>query len=112
MYEPTLRAVNQRDFGYLFVFILGAIIGLALFVRVLQFLLDKAPGATLAVMTGLMAGSLRALWPWQGEERELLVVGESAVSTFIAGGVGVAVVVVLLVGERLWPPRVNRPSLE
>ena len=112
MYEPTLRAVNQRDFGYLFVFILGAIIGLALFVRVLQFLLDKAPGATLAVMTGLMAGSLRALWPWQGEGRELLVVGESAVSTFIAGGVGVAVVVVLLVGERLWPPRVNPLSLE
>ncbi|MFT6973607.1 MAG: putative membrane protein [Pontimonas sp.] len=111
MYEPTLRAVNQQDLVYLSVFILGAIIGLALFVRVLQFLLDKAPGATLAVMTGLMAGSLRALWPWQGEGRELLVVGESAVSTFVAGGVGVTIVALLLLGERLWQPRVNPPNL-
>ena len=30
----------------------------------------------LAIMTGLMAGSLRALWPWQSEDRELLAVVE------------------------------------
>jgi putative membrane protein len=39
---------------------------------VLQWLLTMRRRATLAVMTGLMVGSLRALWPWQDEDRGLL----------------------------------------
>ncbi|MDD7944592.1 DUF368 domain-containing protein [Microbacterium sp. NE2HP2] len=65
MYAPTLAAVNERDFLYLGVFILGAMIGLGLFVSVLQWLLVHRRRIMLATMTGLMIGSLRALWPWQ-----------------------------------------------
>ncbi len=67
MYAPTLAAVNERDFLYLGVFILGAMIGLGLFVSVLQWLLEHRRRVMLATMTGLMIGSLRALWPWQDE---------------------------------------------
>lgn len=71
MYAPTLSAVNERDFGYLGTFVLGAILGLAGFVWLLQWLLSNYRKPTLVVMTGLMIGSLRALWPWQSESGEL-----------------------------------------
>lgn len=62
MYEPTLRALNSLDLGYIALFAVGAVTGLALFVQVLLWLLSKHRRVTLALMTGLMAGSLRALW--------------------------------------------------
>jgi len=65
LYAPTIAAVNDLDFGYLSVFVLGAIVGLALFSTVLRWLLVNQRRITLVVMTGLMLGSLRALWPWQ-----------------------------------------------
>ena len=64
-YAPTIAAVNDLDFGYLSVFVLGASVGLALFSTVLRWLLVNQRRITLVVMTGLMLGSLRALWPWQ-----------------------------------------------
>ena len=72
VYEPTISAVNDRDLAYVAVFGAGALTGLALFVTVLQWLLSARRRATLAVMTGLMVGSLRALWPWQDDDRGLL----------------------------------------
>ena len=100
MYEPTLSAVNDRDFAYLGVFVLGAIFGLGIFVTALQWLLANYSRITLAVMTGLMLGSLRALWPWQGDgggllapEGDVLVVGGLALGGFL-------LVVLLIAVER------------
>lgn len=111
VYQPTLQAVNERDAAYLGVFALGAIIGLASFVRVLQWLLENKRIATLVVMTGLMLGSLRALWPWQGEGRELLPPepGSGSIWLWVAAG-ALAVVVVLLV-ERIAQSRVKDRSI-
>ncbi|GAB3107093.1 DUF368 domain-containing protein [Janibacter alkaliphilus] len=65
LYTATLDAVDSRDLGYIAVFGLGAIVGLASFVKILDWLLTTHRRTTLLVMTGLMLGSLRALWPWQ-----------------------------------------------
>lgn len=65
LYAPTLSALNDRDFLYIGVFIVGAVLGLGAFIPLLQRMLRTRRAATLAVMTGLMVGSLRALWPWQ-----------------------------------------------
>lgn len=65
MYEPTLAAVSNRDVGYLALFVTGAIIGLASIVRLLGYLLRVRRRAVLLAATGLILGSLRALWPWQ-----------------------------------------------
>jgi putative membrane protein len=92
LYEPTIQAVNDRNLGYLGVFALGAIVGLGSFVVVLQWLLTHRQRITLLVMTGLMAGSLRALWPWQTDQRELLAIGSNGVE--VAGWVAVGLVVV------------------
>ena len=64
-YAPTIAAVNDLDLGYLSVFVLGAIVGLAMFSTALRWFLVNQRRITLVVMTGLMVGSLRALWPWQ-----------------------------------------------
>ncbi|HUG48566.1 MAG TPA: DUF368 domain-containing protein, partial [Candidatus Limnocylindria bacterium] len=34
--------------------------------------LEHRHALTMSVLTGLMIGSVRALWPWQTEERDLL----------------------------------------
>lgn len=96
LYEPALAAVNDRDLGYLAWFILGLTIGLALFVKVLQWLLEHRHGATLAVLTGLMAGSMRALWPWQDDERALLAPGDHLGGVVLLFVLGAAAVLVAL----------------
>ncbi len=47
------------------VFCAGCGTGLAGFSRALSFLLKKYYNVTLAVLTGLMTGSLRKIWPWK-----------------------------------------------
>jgi putative membrane protein len=72
MYGPTIAAVNNRDLGYLGLFVIGAIIGLLSFALVMKWFLDNYRALTLSLMIGLMIGSLRALWPWQDQAREPL----------------------------------------
>ena len=48
----------------LVVFMLGALVGLAVVSRALTWLLQRAHGVTLAALSGLMLGSLRRLWPF------------------------------------------------
>jgi len=99
LYAPTLVAVNERNFAYIGAFLVGAIIGLSAFVSLLEWLLEHRRAVTLAVMTGLMAGSLRALWPWQSDDG-LLAPNDhvGAVSGLFA--LGLALVSALLVMER------------
>ncbi|WP_244231164.1 DUF368 domain-containing protein [Saccharomonospora piscinae] len=99
LYQSTLTAVNDRDLGYLGLFALGALVGLASIVKLLQWLLTRWHRMTLVVLTGLMAGSLRALWPWQDDDRNLLAPGEHVGTAAALAGLGVVVVVVALVSE-------------
>ncbi len=46
------------------VFLVGAVIGLALFSSFLNWLLDRHEQTVLAGLLGLMIGSIRVLWPW------------------------------------------------
>jgi putative membrane protein len=72
LYVPTSEAVRDLDLAYIGVFVLGAAVGLAVIVKGLQWLLEHRHRITLAAMTGLIVGALRALWPWQTDDRELL----------------------------------------
>lgn len=81
IYEPTIDALRAAmgleapAVGYVAVFILGAMVGLGVFSKILDWLLEHYHDRTMAALVGLMAGSLRALWPWQpweSHERVLL----------------------------------------
>jgi putative membrane protein len=100
MYAPTVTAVNDRDLVYLTLFALGAVLGLAAFVGILRWLLENRARLTLVVITGLMIGSLRALWPWQADGRELLAPTEQVGVAVLLALAGVAIVAGLLVVER------------
>ena len=105
IYAPTLAAVNDRDFGYLGTFVLGAIIGLASFVSLLQWLLANKLKMTMVVMTGLMVGSLRALWPWQSETGAVLAPETGFGIELLMFGVGSMIVLALIVIERRMSPK-------
>ncbi|MGW8527781.1 MULTISPECIES: DUF368 domain-containing protein [Nocardiopsidaceae] len=99
LYEPTISAVGDLDIAYLAVFALGMLTGLSLFVKLLQHLLENFHHMTLVVLTGLMAGSLRALWPWQTESREVVTPTDVPVTVvFIVAGF--VIVTAAIVWER------------
>ncbi len=64
MYPAVLGAVSSRDLPALVVFGLGCVLGLALFSQVLHWALAEHYDTVMAVLIGLMLGSLRVLWPW------------------------------------------------
>jgi len=99
LYAPTIAAVNDRDLGYLGLFVLGALIGLFSFALFMRWLLVNYRVLTLSLMIGLMIGSLRALWPWQTESRELLAPSD-AMGPVVAAIVGFGVVAVIILVER------------
>ena len=50
------------------IFIVGCVIGILIFTKILRVLLDRYYELTLCTLCGFMAGSLRSLWPWTAEE--------------------------------------------
>ena len=64
-YQFVLEAVNNRDFWVLSLVAAGACVGLALFSRLLGWLFKTYHDVTVAILAGLMLGSLRKVWPWK-----------------------------------------------
>ena len=65
LYPTVLMAVKQLDLGVLWVFAAGCICGLLAFSRFLRFALECWRDLTLALLTGIMFGSLNKVWPWK-----------------------------------------------
>ncbi|MYF43557.1 MAG: DUF368 domain-containing protein, partial [Acidimicrobiaceae bacterium] len=64
MYGAVINVVTDLRYLEAAVFLAGAAVGLGLFSTVLGRLLDQARDPVMAVLVGLMFGSLRVLWPW------------------------------------------------
>jgi len=64
-YTTVAAAVHDRDLATLVIFLAGIGIGAATFVPFLRWVLHHQHDVTMAALTGMMAGSLRALWPWK-----------------------------------------------
>ena len=65
MYVVTLDAIRAFDQVYIAVYGLGAAAGLMCFSRLLDWLLHRFRGATIATLTGFLLGSLAVVWPWK-----------------------------------------------
>ncbi len=72
-YAPVIAAINDlkaADLNALRTLVplgLGMVVGLMLFSRALSWLLERYYQATVALMTGFIAGSLRKIWPFKGD---------------------------------------------
>ena len=64
-YAYILNAVNTRDLFVIALFGAGAAVGLMAFARVLGWFFRRYHDLTIALLTGLMLGSLRKIWPWK-----------------------------------------------
>jgi len=115
MYASVIGAIDDRAFADLAVFACGAIAGIATFSALLQRLLQRAFEPVMAALIGLMAGSLRVLWPWPNgvgvlsdDEAELVdgsalgwpAAGDWAVPTLLAVGALAVVVVTARLSDR------------
>ncbi|MEM7102077.1 MAG: DUF368 domain-containing protein [Bacteroidota bacterium] len=65
MYAHVLGAVNDRDFLFVGIFMVGCAIGLLTFSHFLSWTFKNFRNVTLALLTGFMIGALNKVWPWQ-----------------------------------------------
>lgn len=79
---------------YLSLFVTGTVAGLGVFSRLLGYLLDHWKSLTMALLSGLMAGCLRGVWPFrQVTENTIVNVGPPGFSNLT-----IAVTISVLVG--------------
>ncbi|NRA67475.1 MAG: DUF368 domain-containing protein [Pseudobacteriovorax sp.] len=111
VYFRLLEAISQLQISLLAVFAIGCGIGMLLFTKVLNWLLDKYHDVTMAYLTGLVVGSLYAVWPF----KDFQMVGDSRINkaniipemlvwntglTFVSALVGIGIVYVFLRFEK------------
>ena len=78
MYEQVLSAVKTLQVTELSVLAAGCVTGLLLFARFLQHCLRRYRALAMAFLSGVLMGSLVAVWPWRQEV--LLNAAEGAIS--------------------------------
>ena len=64
-YERIVDALTSFDLEVILTFSSGAVLGLILFSKVLAWLFKKFHDVTIALLTGIMFGSLNTIWPWK-----------------------------------------------
>lgn len=109
LYIPVQAALHDRDLAFIGTFMLGAAVGLGSFVKLLHWLLEHRRQGTMALLAGLMLGSLRALWPWQDEGGSLLAPPGDFIGPVLLALVGAAVVAVAIWWESRRTPSPAAP---
>lgn len=112
-YMDILAAVNDRDLVTIAIVGAGAIIGLVTFAQLLGWLFKRYHDLTVALLIGLMIGSLRKIWPWKEvvefieRKGEIIPVIEHNILPALNGELGLAIVLgvigfVLVMGLDRW----------
>ena len=109
LYEPTLRAVEALDIGYIAVFVAGLALGAVVIVQLMKWLLDHHHATTLVLLSGVMIGALRALWPYQAEDGALQPIGDAVGLNVALALIGAVVVIVMIVLDRKMSRRAPQP---
>ncbi len=108
MYAPVLEAVNDRQYTTLLVLIVGVTVGLALFSQLLSWALHHHHDVVVAGLIGLMAGSLRVLWPWPDGLDSTALGAPEGNAWGVIGLAAVALLAVVALGRLSRPERDSR----
>ena len=65
LYQPVILAIKDFNLSMLAFVGLGCAVGLITFSRILSMLFERFYNLTLAVLVGIMMGSIPKLWPWK-----------------------------------------------
>jgi len=86
-----------ESISILLVFLLGITVGILAFSRVLTALLNRAHDETMAVLMGLMLGSLTMLWPYQNSSGSAQLPGEgTSFMPFLSMAIGAGLIALFL----------------
>lgn len=105
-YNAVAGAIHDRDMTLIVLFLGGIALGMVTFIPLLRYLLRTHHDLTMAALTGMMAGSLRALWPYKdnydpvGGQMNNTGIGDSLLYVILALVAGGAVVWLLARLER------------
>jgi len=80
-YAYIFNAIGHFEFSIILPFVLGIIIGVALFSRLLSYFLKKFYQQTILFITGLLVASLYVIWPFQTRLYEVVRHKERLVSS-------------------------------
>ena len=89
----------------LMTFAIGAILGIKLFSKVLNWMFDNYRNATMAVLTGFMLGSLNKVWPWKkvlstridSHGKEVVVLEKSILPQYYEGDSQITMAIILMI---------------
>ncbi|MEZ2122102.1 DUF368 domain-containing protein [Corynebacterium sp. CCM 9203] len=108
LYGFVLGAVHDRNLTVILVFVAGAGTGIILFIRLLGHLMHRHRTLTLITMGGLMLGSLRALWPWQTADADLLAPSGNVALLILCIAIGATAVIGTLWTEEMTQRRTKQ----
>lgn len=101
MYQIVSGSVHAREWDVVTWFLLGIALGVALFVPLLRWLLARVHDRTMSLLTGLMLGSLAALWPWKAHYLPKFIPYKGPMSPVAPGGNWVLPVIAAAAGGAL-----------
>jgi len=64
-YEYVTGALHELNIPVILIFVVGCVLGLLSFVRLISWVLNKYYYTTVALLSGFMIGSLNKVWPWK-----------------------------------------------
>ncbi|MDR1317665.1 MAG: DUF368 domain-containing protein [Spirochaetales bacterium] len=118
------EVMGMRNMVIILVFACGVVTGLAAFTRFLRWILARWYNLTLAYLVGLIAGSLRRIWPWKGEALTRVIQGKEYVVSqknalpadfdgtfFLSLGLMIIAAVALILLERAAAGKTEKPEV-
>lgn len=64
-YHTILGALSDKKIGIIALFMVGCVVGLLSFSRLLKYLFSHYKEITISLLTGFLLGSLLKIWPWK-----------------------------------------------
>ena len=81
-YEQVFSAIHERQLAIVLFFGCGFLAGILAFSRLLKRLLASHHNLVMALLVGLMLGSVRKVWPWRGASVDSSAAGVSEVTDY------------------------------
>ena len=81
-------------------FVAGLALGAVVIVQCMKWLLEHHHATTLIILSGVMIGALRALWPYQNDDGALQPISDGVGLNILLAIIGAVVVTAMVIADR------------